>query len=339
MADASEGQFPAGLVATIMALNLPWLSALIVPLSLFLGVLLAHGRMYAESEMTVMHAVGVSEWYVARVTLLLAVVNMVFAGALSIYIAPWAQEKEAQILEKARSEAGLAALVQGRFQQAANGQAVIFVEKLDKNSNLERVFVAHLPKDTEEGEEPDAPSVVVASNGQILEDQYGSQRLRLENGVRYQGAVDRVDYQVTEFGDYQMQIKEQAQEERRRRLSALPVSELTQIESSEANAEFHWRLAIPLALPVMVLMAVPLARVNTRQGKFAKMGPAILLYLGYFGLLVAGRKALEDEVYPGELGLWWVHALGLVIAFMLIGRDRPLGLKLLGIVTGRGRPA
>ncbi|WP_095497322.1 LPS export ABC transporter permease LptF [Paraferrimonas haliotis] len=335
LADASEGQFPAGLVATIMALNLPWLSALIVPLSLFLGVLLAHGRMYAESEMTVMHAVGVSEWYVARVTLLLAVFNMVIAGALSLYIAPWAQEKEAQILEKARSEAGLAALVQGRFQQAANGQAVIFVEKLDKNATLERVFVAHLPKDVAEGEEPEAPSVVVANSGQIIEDRSGGQRLKLDDGVRYQGGVGRVDYQITEFGDYQMQIKEQAAEERRRRLSALPLNELRAMDTAEANAEFHWRLAIPLALPIMVLMAVPLSRVNTRQGKFAKIGPAILLYLGYFGMLVAGRRSLEDGVLPEQLGLWWVHLFGLIIAIIMIAKERPIGLKFMGLLSGR----
>lgn len=47
-------------------------------------------------------------------------------------------------------------------------------------------------------------------------------------------------------------------------------------------AEFHWRLAIPLAIPLMTLIAVPLARVNVRQGKFAKVFPAVLLYLGYF---------------------------------------------------------
>lgn len=78
LADASDGEFPASLVMTLLGLNLPYLAVLVVPLSLFLGILVAHGRMYAESEMVVLHGVGVSEWYITRVTLLIAIANMLF---------------------------------------------------------------------------------------------------------------------------------------------------------------------------------------------------------------------------------------------------------------------
>ena len=127
LADASDGEFPASLVMTLIGLNLPELAVLILPLSLFLGILLAHGRMYAENEMVVFHGVGISEWYVTRVTLILALLNSLFTGYLALYVAPWAQDKQHTVLEKAQSEAGLAALVQGRFQTSANGRAVLFV--------------------------------------------------------------------------------------------------------------------------------------------------------------------------------------------------------------------
>lgn len=74
---------------------------------------MAHGRMYSGNEMVILHGVGVSEWYVTRVSLILAVINMLFTGYLSLYVAPWAEEQQNQVLEKAQSEAGLAALVQG----------------------------------------------------------------------------------------------------------------------------------------------------------------------------------------------------------------------------------
>ena len=77
----------------------------------------------------------------------------------------------------------------------------------------------------------------------------------------------------------------------------------------------------------MTLIAVPLARVNVRQGKFAKMLPAILLYLGYFGLMVAGRKALEDQVIPAYLGMWWIHLMALGMGLLLLAKERPIGLK------------
>ncbi len=328
LANASDGEFPASLVMTLLGLNLPYLAVLVLPLSLFLGILLAHGRMYAESEMVVLHGVGVSEWYITRVTLLLAVANMLFTGYLSIFVTPWAEEKQNQVLESAQSEAGLAAITQGRFQTSSNGRAVLFVERIDRNNQLDKVFVAQLPSlDDESG----LSNIVMAKGGSVVEDGFGGQRLQLNDGVQYQGTPKKVDYQVVQFGGYQMQIKEQEVDERRRRLSALPIKDLMVIDGPEATAEFHWRLAIPLSIPLLTLIAVPMARVNVRQGKFAKMFPAILLYLGYFGLMIAGRKSLEDGVIPAYLGMWWIHASALVLGILLLGKERPSGAKISGL--------
>ncbi|QYJ77959.1 LPS export ABC transporter permease LptF [Shewanella acanthi] len=321
LADASDGEFPASLIATLIGLNLPYLVVLVLPLSLFLGILMAHGRMYAENEMVILHGVGVSEWYVTRVTLILAILNMLFTGYLSLYVAPWAEELQNQVLEKAQSEAGLAALIQGRFQASPNGRAVLFVERIGKDNELDKVFVAQLP---DPNDEIGLTNVVVAKGGRVIEDQNGAQQLQLNDGVRYQGSPQQKDYQMIEFGGYKMQIKEQQIDERRRKLSSLPLAKLREVEGPEAVAEFHWRLAIPLAIPIMTLIAVPLARVNVRQGKFAKMLPAVLLYLGYFGLMVAGKKALQDGVIPQYLGMWWIHVSALIMGILLLGKDRPL---------------
>lgn len=328
LANASDGDFPTSLVLILLGLNLPELLVLVLPLSLFLGILMAHGRMYAESEMVILHNVGVSEWYITRVTLLLAVVNMLITGVLSVYVKPWAEERQNQVFEQGQSEAGLAAITPGRFQTSSNGRAVLFVEKIDRDNELKKVFVAQLP-------DPDAESglsyIVVAHGGKVIEDDTGAQRLQLHDGVQYQTTTKQVDFQVIEFGRYQMEIKDQEVNERGLELSALPLKELMAIEGPESNAEFHWRLAIPLSIPLLTLIAVPMARVNVRQGKFAKMFPAILLYLGYFGLMIAGRKALEDGVLPGYLGMWWIHLSALFFGVLLLGKERTSGIKLTGL--------
>ncbi len=332
LADAAEGQFPGQLVMTLLALTLPELLSLILPLSLLLGVMLAHGRMYAESEMTVLHAVGISEWYVTRVTLVLALLMALVAGASAIWIAPWAQEREYQVLEKAESEAGLAALVQGRFQRAANGKGVIYVEGL-ANGRLDGVFVAQVPAADDSHIEETA--LVLARSGRILEAADGSQRLQLNDGARSSGVLNSLEYNQVAFGSYEMEIKSQEGEHKRRKMSAYSMQQLLDEGTPDAWAEFHWRLAVPIALPLLVLIAVPMSRVNTRQGKFGKMMPAILIYLGYFGLLMAGRKAIENEAIPAALGLWWIHLTALIIGILLIGKGRPGGIKLIARFKGR----
>ncbi len=148
-----------------------------------------------------------------------------------------------------------------------------------------------------------------------------------------------LDLQRTEFDSYQVQIRDQAIEHKRRKLEAVPTSELLKQDSNEAVSQFQWRLAIPLSIPLLTLIAVPLSVVNPRQGKFAKLVPAIALYLGYFILLNAAKFALEDGKIPVSAGLWWVHLSALFIGAFLIIKGRPLGAWLRASFKRRGATA
>ena len=98
------------------------------------------------------------------------------------------------------------------------------------------------------------------------------------------------------------------------------------METIEARAELQWRIAIPLSLPFLVLIAVPLSAVDPRQGRFGRMLPALLLYLGYFLLLLASRRVMEDGKLPSYIGLWWVHVVMLLVGTGLIAKDRKTGV-------------
>lgn len=333
LSDASEGEIPGQLVMSIVALKMPQLAVIILPLSAFLGILVAYGRIYADSEMTVLHATGVSEWYVTRLTLLLSIVMAILAGAVTLYLSPWATEREYQLLERAESDAGLFSLVPGRFQHTSNEKAVIFVQDVSRSgSELSRVFVAqNFEKDGNVQQ-----AIAYADGGAVTEDpQTGAQMLQLRQGRRYAGDAQSPAYEVTEFNSYQIQIREQEVEQRRRKLSSLSTAALLEEKTTEAVAEWHWRIAIPLSIPILTLIAVPLSRVNPRQGKFGRLLPALLLYLGYYALLIIARSALEDGKIPAEIGMWWLHILGLIIGFILIMRHRAGAQKLWAWVAGR----
>ncbi|MCC5880822.1 MAG: LPS export ABC transporter permease LptF [Idiomarina sp.] len=334
LTEASEGQVPAGLIILVMGLQLPALAALILPISLFLGILMAHGRIYSDNEMAVLHACGVSEWYVTRVTLVLSTVLAIITAVMTLWLGPWAMSQEYQIAERARMEAGIAAVQTGRFQQATSQNAVIFIEQQAGDGRLEGVFVAQLPERTEvRGERA---SVVMAEYGQVSSDGAGGQTLVLENGRRYSQHVTELDHQVMEFSRYQMQIREQEIDQERRRLEAIPTTELMQRTDYEAQAELQWRIAIPLAMPLLTLIAVPLSRVNPRQGKFARMGPALLIYLGYFLVLMAAKRALGDGAFSPTIGLWWIHVALALFGFLLVFKGRTTGHKLMAKLKGRG---
>lgn len=326
LADASEGDIPSQVVASVILLNLPQLTGLILPLSVFLGILLAYGRLYADSEMTIFHACGVSEWYVTRVTLVFTSIMAIITAAVTLYFSPMAAEYEYQVTEQAEAKSGLSAIIAGRFQETGNAKSVIFVEGINSdNTQLQKVFVAQMPGRQDDNQHNQEATIVYAESGTVKEELSGAQKLVLSSGRRYQGEVDQPAYEIVEFGQYEIQIREQEVERKRRKLSAIPTLSLLNDDELDAAAELHWRIAIPVAVLILTFIAVPMSAVKPRQGKFAKMMPALGIYLLYFVLLIVGKSAIDDGKVPPTIGLWWVHVTALFIGSFLILKGRPIG--------------
>src|SRR5690606_25135594 len=84
------------------------------------------------------------------------------------------------------------------------------------------------------------------------------------------------------------------------------------------RAALQWRLSLPVLVMVVALMAVPLSRTNPRQGRFARILPAVLLYVIYLLALNAARGAVEEGAALGSLAMAGVHAVFLGIALVLV---------------------
>jgi lipopolysaccharide export system permease protein len=327
--DAAEGGIPGRLVMVFIALKVPDLAGYILPLSLFLGILIAYGRIYADSEMTVLHACGISEWYVVRVTLILSLVTAILTGILTLYLSPLASEYNYQVRDELATDSGLSALVAGRFQGTGNKKAVVFIHNKNRDDNtLEKVFVAQLPGKKATSEDIIDSSLVYAAHGKVIEEESGSQKLVLSDGTRYQNDLKNDEFRAVSFDKYHIQIQEQKVEHKRRKLRAIPTEQLFTEDSASYNAEAQWRFALPILCLIITLIAVPLSAVNPRQGKFAKMLPALLLFLGYFLLLTALRSGIESQAIPASIGLWPVHLIVFILGLSLLVKGRSSGLKI-----------
>jgi lipopolysaccharide export system permease protein len=97
-----------------------------------------------------------------------------------------------------------------------------------------------------------------------------------------------------------------------------PTRELLKSKDLDKRAELHWRLALPVQAVVLTLLAVPLSKLRPRQGRFARVWIAILIYFFYSNLMSAGKVWIERGRIPEQLGLWWVHAVIAGIALLVI---------------------
>jgi lipopolysaccharide export system permease protein len=318
LAQAASGALDPGVLFQIMGYRLPGFLQLILPLGLFLGILLAYGRLYLESEMTVLSATGMSPGRLLAITMIPATVVALLVAWLSFSLAPQGATRFAQLINQQDALTEFDTLVPGRFQMLRDGTRVTYTEQLSEDRvNLGGVFISE-KRASGDGKKDRGISVLVADKGRQDVDPNGNRYLILENGYRYDGNPGQPDYRVIKYDTYGVMLPKPEVSEDISEREAIPTATLFGSTVLRDRAELQWRLSLPLLVFVVTLMAVPLSRVNPRQGRFLKLLPAILLYMAYLTVLISVRSALEKGRLPIGLGLWWVHGLFLAIGVGLM---------------------
>lgn len=102
------------------------------------------------------------------------------------------------------------------------------------------------------------------------------------------------------------------------------------MRGADVRAELQWRISLVLLVPMMLIAAVPLAKVSPRQGRFNRLFPAILIYLFYVGLLLVMRSRISKTSFD-ELAwhhsMAWIH-MGVLLLVVLLLNEHRLGLWL-----------
>jgi len=308
---AVDGEVPTNLVLTLLGLGVPEMAQLILPLSLFLAILMTLGRLYTESEITVMHACGLSKAVLVKAAMVLMLFTSLVAAVNVIWLGPWSSRYQDEVTQNAKANPGTAALAAGQFQTSSDGSAVLFIEDV-KGNQFGNVFLAQLrPKGNAR------PSVVLADSGHMEQHKDGSQVVTLDKGTRFEGTALLRDFRITDFTNYQALVgyKEATLDPNDAEQSSF--TGLFGNDSPTFRAELHWRMTLVFSVLVMALMVVPLSVVNPRQGRVLSMLPAMLLYLIFFLL----QSSLKSSGAKGRLdpAVWmWVVNIGYLLLAVLL---------------------
>jgi lipopolysaccharide export system permease protein len=308
---AVDGDIPTNLVLSLLGLGIPEMAQLILPLSLFLGLLMTLGKLYTESEITVMHACGLSKAVLVKAAMILALFTGAVAAVNVMWAGPWSSRHQDEVLSEAKANPGMAALAQGQFQQASDGSAVLFIESVN-GKRFQDVFLAQLrPKGNAR------PSVVVADSGELSQQKDGSQVVTMNQGTRFEGTAMLRDFRITDFKNYQAIVGHQAVTSDPDDTEQMDMRTLWHTQTDRARAELHWRFTLVATVFIMALMVVPLSVVNPRQGRVLSMLPAMLLYLVFFLLQTSiksnGGKGKMDPM----IWMWGINLLYFALAVLL----------------------
>lgn len=308
---AAEGGFPRSMLLELIGFGLLQNIGVLLPVGLLLGIMLAFGRLYHDSEMTAAIACGVEPRRIFAPVFGLAVVLALLVGWVSLVAAPNAAARVQTLRSTALQAGEFAPIAPGSFRSFGGGSAVLYAQSANAEGELQRVFVKRSRGERIEIAVAERARHDISADGSL-------HTLTLFDGERYEGTPGQAEFRRVRFAENVIPIK--VPPLRIGGLEIESVSTRALIASADAPslAEFHWRIALPLMVLVLALLAVPLSRLRPRQGRYSRIWLAIVLYFIYISLTSAARVWLEKSLLPSWLGLWWVHLLVIAAAAAVI---------------------
>ena len=313
LGDAASDRLPRDAVLAIFSLTAMRYLTLLTPISLFLGVTLALARLNRDGEMAALSACGIGS---ARLLVPIGAFTLLLAiglAWLSLVSTPDASRRIEEIRFSAEQNVELTAIEAGKFTTPDSGDTVLYAREV-VGDELRDVFLQ-----TQRG---DRVMVVLAEHARRLVDPVtAEQSFVLYDGRLYDGVPGEGKFLVLEFDEQIVPIRPDDEDEFVEAVAAKPTWDLLRSAALADRAELHWRVSLPLSLFVLALVAVPLSRTSPREGRYARLGIALFVYLIYTNLLSIGRVWVERGIVTDDVGMWWVHAVVALLGLLMLARD------------------
>lgn len=305
LGQAASGRIPADTVLILLGLKSVGFFVFLLPLTLFLALLWLLGRLNHDRETLALAASGAGPIELYRAFAMPVLLATLLVGVLSTWLVPETASKGYQLRAEAEQRLDASALSPGQFNFLRGGKWLIYAQRAGLTpGSLENIFI-HIDRQPRS-------QVLVAQRASIETD--NSERyLVLGEGYQYDGNVGQADYKRLRFHDYRIRL-DPSQVRTPEKNDAVSTARLIGVNAPAARAELAMRAARPVSVLVLILLAIPIARFRPAGSRYTPLWLGVLVFTLYFSLLGIGRLWIEQEQLIGELRLWWVHALMLLLA-------------------------
>jgi lipopolysaccharide export system permease protein len=300
----------------ITLLLVPALLMIVLPVALFIATIFCYNKLMTDSELIVMEASGLSPWQLAKPVMLLGILTMLVAFAISLYFLPAANRQFKDMQSFLRDNYASVLLQEEVFNHPVDGLTVFIRDRNDEGL-LEGIIVHD---NRVEGESV----TMLAEEAQLIQTASGP-RFLLKNGMRQEERQGRINW--LDFASYNLDLSFYTEQGGQRIPDAkerfihdlLDPKDVTDAkERMKFRAEAHQRLTWPiytLGLPMLAVAVLLKANFN-RRGRWKRItglvGVSLAIVLASFGLsnLVTRLPFLIPLLYTNAFAVpvaaWWI---------------------------------
>lgn len=316
----------------------PQFMEMAIPMALLLGLIIAFGRLSADSELVVMRATGVSIRQLARPVFAFAALATVLCLVLALWVRPWANYRLGLgmfEIAKQRASTGLTAGVFNEF-----GPLSIYAEKIDEG-RLTRVSIS-------DRRDPLQPRTFLARHGILVSDNtLRTLTLRLFDGSIHEGRG--FNYNVTYFDINNIVLDQDelvsgdlSREGKKANEMYLPElmntrSSLLETSGSEEglgkkglsrwarySVELHRRFVVPISCIAVALLGMALGVQPSKGGRSwglsVNVTVGILVVTLYYFVLAFATAMGEEGILPAWFIMWVPNILFAIFAVFVFRR-------------------
>ena len=325
-----QSERPFAEAGLVLALSLPHIVVLTLPVAFLLGLLIGIGRLSADSELTALRASGVDLLVLYRPIGALAATTAGVTLVLMLAVVPRTNHLLYAMKLRLSSFAFAQRIQPGVFSPEIAGLRVYAEGASTDRRELTGLIIS-------DRSNPEGAQLTLARRGWLeLEEDQGRLWLRIEDAERHHLAENGLRYDVTSFSRQRMVLQDngptlgvsekQIREQTLRELLERASARTRRPEDRRlALTEVHKKFALPAACLFFGLIGLPLGIVNRRGGRAAGFAVSIGIVLLYYALLATGEaRAIEGRMSPG-LAMWLPNLLLLAFgayALVRVRRDK-----------------
>jgi lipopolysaccharide export system permease protein len=311
-----------GLLLKMTALLVLSVLPIALPVAFLLAVLVAFGRLSADSELVALKANGISVGRLAVPVAALGMVVVALSLGLNMEWVPWGDRTFKSMLIRVSNTKVISSIKEGTFTSGFF-DLLIFADKLDTKTNrLHRVFIY-------DEREPKNPLTVVAREGEIVNVRSSGQlaaaaMLKLYGGNIHRNDVGENTYQKIDFGEYRLYLKvDEGLDTATVKPRMIPYRKL--VDTIRAHRPEHqayregvtelWRrFSVAFSPLIFVFLGIGYGTVRTRAVRAGAALIALVVIVVYWALQAGAIAAAHKQWIPPSLAMQLPNAVMIAAA-------------------------
>ena len=302
MESVNDGSLPSIFLLQLLSLKIIQYSSLIIPISLFFGVLVCLNRFYITNEMVIMKLGGYSSRLISNVLSKIIIGASLIVMLFNFFITPYAIDNRLRIEHQVLHEQKIYTLAEGRFNHSTDNSKVVYIGNKNK-SEPGNIFIKSKNDDSTR---IDISSRIIPSEDAVV---------YLKDGINYIFNSEN-GLSSTSYNEQNFLLSNTIPNKINNNIEAKSIIELFASDNASALIEALQRISMIIATFVLGYLAIPLSHTNEREDKYKNIFIGILFYFSYIILINLLSNYFSNISYA-IVGLVNLHLLFAYITYQL----------------------